>query len=140
MSRILSNIGIGTANPGYKLDVAGEAHASSFPTLSGIRFKKNVQQLSNVLDKLQNVRGISFEWNEKYTDLGRATDGRQIGVIAQELEQQFPELVSAWGNESYRAVDYGRLTAVLLESVKELKAENDDLKQRIGRLEENLIQ
>ena len=115
--------------------MAGEAHASGFPTSSDVRFKKDVQQLSNVLDKIQNVRGVSFDWNERYAELGRATNKRQIGVIAQELEQQFPELVSTWGNESYRAVDYGRLTAVLLEAVKELKAENEELKQRVEVLE-----
>jgi len=51
------------------------------------------------------------------------------------LEKEFPELVTTWGNESYRAVDYGRLTAVLLEAVKELDAENQELKQRVEDLE-----
>ena len=92
---------------------------------------------------------MKFEWNEKYKQLGRATNGTQIGVIAQEVEKEFPELVTTWGNESYRAVDYGRFTAVLLEAVKELNdkiellsAENKDkdveiqqLKKRILRLE-----
>jgi hypothetical protein len=52
-----------------------------------------------------------------------------------EVEDVFPELVTTWGDEGYKAVDYGRLTAVLLEAAKELKAETVALKQRIEALE-----
>ena len=55
--------------------------------------------------------------------------------MAQEVEDVFPELVTTWGDEGYKAVDYGRLTAVLLEAAKELKAETVALKQRIEALE-----
>jgi hypothetical protein len=41
-------------------------------------------------------------------------------VIAQEVEEVFPELITVWGEEGYRAIDYGRLTAVLVEAIKEL--------------------
>ncbi|MBS3096775.1 tail fiber domain-containing protein [Candidatus Woesearchaeota archaeon] len=129
------NVGIGTTSPSYRLDVAGDAHATSFPTSSDARLKKNIAPVTNSLDKLKNVNGVYFEWNEKYKQLGRATNGKQIGIIAQDLEKEFPELVTTWGNESYRAVDYGRLTAVLLEAVKELDAENQELKQRVEDLE-----
>jgi len=129
------NIGIGTFNPVFKLDVAGSAHASSFPTSSDSRFKENVVPVTNALEKLSKVRGVYFDWNKKYEELGRATKGRQIGVIAQEFEKEFPELVTTWGEEDYRAVDYGRLTGVLIEAVKELNEENKDLKRRIQVLE-----
>ena len=61
---------------------------------------------------------------------------REIGVIAQEVEAQFPELVTVWGEESYRAVDYGRLAGVLIEAIKELRTENKALKKRLEALEE----
>ena len=120
---------------GHKLDVAGSAHASSFPTSSDARFKTNVMVVTNVLEKLERVRAVSFEWNELYKSLGRSTGQRGIGLIAQEVEAVFPELVSTWGDEDYRAVDYGRLTAVLVEAIKELKTENEALKQRAEALE-----
>ena len=67
----------------------------------------------------------------------------QIGVIAQDVEKEFPELVTTWGNESYRAVDYGRFSAVLLEAVKEqnqkmqeLESKNEALNQDIKNLKE----
>lgn len=137
MDTTSGNVGIGiqTAAPAAKLDVAGAVHASSFPTSSDERFKTNVQPLTNVLEKLENVRGVSFDWNEIYESMGRSTHHREIGVIAQELEPNFPELVTTWGAEGHRAVDYGRLTAVLLEAVKELKAKNDALQSRIEKIE-----
>ena len=62
--------------------------------------------------------------------------GMQIGIIAQELEEQYPELVDI-DSDGYKSIQYGKLTAVLLEGIKELKQENDILKQRIASLEEN---
>jgi hypothetical protein len=130
------NVGIGTApSTIFKLDVAGATHATSFPTSSDARLKTNIAPLTNVLEKLQQIHGLSFDWNEVYQSLGRSSGRREIGVIAQEVEAVFPELVSTWGEQGYRAVDYGRLTAVLIEAVKELKAENEELKRRIEALE-----
>ena len=85
----------------------------------------NVAQLMNVLDKVEKIRGVAFDWNELYKSLGRSTGHREIGLVAQEVEAVFPELVTHWGEEGYRAVDYGRLTGVLVEAVKELRAEKD---------------
>jgi hypothetical protein len=59
---------------------------------------------------------------------------RKIGVIAQELEQEYPELV-ATDDLGMKSVTYANLTAVLIEAVKGLKAENDALKLRLERLE-----
>lgn len=129
------NVGIGTTAPAFKLDVAGAAHASSFPTSSDKRLKTNVNRLSNVLEKLDKIEGISFEWNELYESLGRSTGHREIGVTAQDVEAVFPELVTTWGEEGYKAVDYGRLAGVLIEAVKELKAENALLRRRVEALE-----
>jgi hypothetical protein len=128
-------VGVATTNPVYPLDVAGNCHASSFPTSSDARLKTNVQQLTGVLDKVDKIRGVSFDWNSTYEAMGRSTGHREIGVIAQEVEAQFPELVTTWGDEHYRAVDYGRLAAVLIEAVKELKAENQALQKRVEVLE-----
>jgi hypothetical protein len=126
-----------SVSPANRLDVYGSAHATSFPTSSDIRFKTNITQLTNVLEKVEKIHGVSFEWNKLYESMGRSTGHREIGVIAQEVEAVFPELVTTWGdnNENYKAVDYGRMTGVLVEAVKELKAENDALKQRVEALE-----
>lgn len=132
------NVGINTNAPAYTLDVAGPAHATSFPTSSDARFKKDVSQLTNVLQKVEQIRGVSFEWNEMYESLGRSTGHREIGLIAQDVEAVFPELVTEWGDENYKAVDYSRFAGVFVEAIKELKAENELLKQRIEALEARL--
>jgi hypothetical protein len=129
------NVGIGTRTPGFKLDVAGPAHASSFPSSSDERLKTNVAPISGALEKVGKIRGVSFDWNEQYAALGRSTHKRELGVLANEVQAVFPELVSTWGDEKYLAVDYGRLTAVLLEAVKELTSEIEALRGRIVTLE-----
>ena len=127
-------VGIGTITPVFKLDVAGFAHASSFPTSSDARLKTNVAQVGGVLEKLRDVRAVFFDWNEHYASLGRSTGKREVGVIAQEIEAVFPELVTEWGDKKYKALDYGRLAAVLLEAVKELAARNEILSQQMRDL------
>lgn len=144
-------VGIGTESPAFKLDVAGAAHASSFPTSSDARLKTNILPVTGVLDRLEAVRVVSFDWNRRYQAMGRATGHREIGVIAQDVEAVFPELVTTWGEDGYRAVDYGRMAALLIEATKELraeqegeiadlKAENADLEARIAALEAMVAQ
>ena len=60
---IKGNVGIGTTSQGYKLDVAGDVHATSFPTSSDLRLKTNIAPLTNALQKLENIHGVRFDWN-----------------------------------------------------------------------------
>ena len=128
-------VGIGTIAPNFNLDVAGSAHASSFPTSSDARFKTNIAEVSGVLKKLKNVRAVFFEWNDHYKTLGRSTGKREVGVVAQEIETIFPELVTEWGDKKYKALDYGRLAAVLIAAVKELAAHNEILSRQVRELQ-----
>ena len=129
------SVGIGTTEPGSKLQVAGDVHASGFITPSDLRLKANVAPVSDVLAKLRHLRAVSFEWNELYESLGRSSGHREVGLVAQDVESVFPELVTTWGDEDYKAVDYGRFTAVLVEAVRELTDENATLRQRMEALE-----
>jgi hypothetical protein len=158
------NVGIGTSAPVQKLDVAGTVRCVSLIQTSDEQLKTDVQPLAGVLDKLNQVRGVSFRWNDKAQSLGAKTGERHIGVLAQELEKAFPELVTTPQAASveelakgldlqtltpevkqrlekdaeaarYKAVDYSQLTVVLLEAVKELQVENQSLRQRIEALE-----
>ena len=124
------DVGIGTTNPSYKLHVAGTAFCTSGSwSGSDVRWKESVERLASPLEKIERLRGVSFYWkNAESTGLNFPA-GRQIGVIAQEIEQVFPELVTT-GGDGYKAVAYDKLGAVLIEAVKELKNENDALKAR----------
>jgi len=114
------NVGIGVT-PQYKLDVAGTIRGNNVSP-SDKRLKQNIQPLENATAKLAQLRGVSFEWKDAEQDTGT-----QIGVIAQEVETVLPELVST-DSDGYKSVAYGQLTAVLVEAVKELKAENAALR------------
>jgi hypothetical protein len=105
------------------------ASGSTFP--SDLRLKTDIQPLENTLAKVLNLRGV------RYVMKADEAKERKIGVIAQELEQEYPELVNT-DEKGMKSVAYANLTAVLIEAVKGLKAENESLKTRLERLEKNL--
>jgi hypothetical protein len=94
---------------------------------SDARLKTDIQPLSVSLDKVAELRPVRFNWradNPKSYRFG--SDAPTIGLIAQQVEQSFPEMVSTDKN-GYKRVDYGRLPFLLLAGIRELKARNDSL-------------
>ena len=108
------------------------------------RYKKDVAPIHSALDKVQALQGVSYHWDtEVYPDRGFA-QGTQIGLIAQEVEQVLPELVRTDG-EGYKSLSYDKLTAVLVEAVKEqqgqLKTQSallDEQRTLIARQQEQI--
>ena len=88
------------------------------------RLKDNIQPIGSALEKVSKLQGYTFEWNEL-----SQKEGKEVGVIAQEIEVDFPELVALRDN-GFKAVRYDKLVAVLIQAVNELKAEVDELKSR----------
>jgi hypothetical protein len=114
----------GNLTVGGNLVVTGGCTATC--SASDARLKSDVRPIANALDEVAQLRGVRFKWKK---------DGKpSVGVIAQEVEKSFPELVFT-GDDGMKAVDYGKLTAVLIESTKELRAENEALKARLDRIE-----
>ena len=107
----------------------------TFLSTSDAREKTNIAPLVGALDKLKNVRGIEFTWAESTQLLGGVAGQQSIGVIAQEIEEVFPSLVSPYGDQGYKAVNYAGLMGVLIEAVKELKAATEVLGARMEGLE-----
>ena len=107
---------IGTSDQTASNGVPGAVVADSFNCASDARLKKNIVNLDGALDKIDNIRGVYHDWIDEAW--GKE---RQIGVIAQEVQAIYPELVQEGGN-GYLSVNYPKLTAVLLQSIKELKA------------------
>ncbi|MBL8424264.1 MAG: tail fiber domain-containing protein [Candidatus Accumulibacter phosphatis] len=97
---------------------------SSDGTLSDIMMKKDLRSLENSLEKLQSLRGTLFSWKEDAFG-----EGRQIGVIAQEVEKVFPELVSAIDGRKF--VNYQGLIPVLIEAVKEQQVLISQLREEV---------
>jgi hypothetical protein len=140
-----NNLGIGTSPGAFKLDVNGTIHYTSLSASSDGRFKKNVQVILNPLDKISSLRGVRFEWNEF---INARRDGYELnrptfGVIAQELEEVFPELISLWRLSDdctdARSVNYEKIIPILIEAVKELNNKNKLLESRILNLENKQI-
>lgn len=92
------------------------------------RLKDNFKPLVGALDKVEKMGGYEFDWNDKQ-DTYEAGE-HSIGVKAQEVQAEYPELVKE-REDGYLAVDYVKLTAVLLESVKELSAKVTELESKI---------
>ena len=90
------------------------------------RLKDNIQTIENPLEKLSQISGNTFDWNEEKQDIYK---GRDYGVIAQEIEQVMPELVDTRDN-GYKAVKYEKLVPLLIESIKELQKEIEELKSK----------
>lgn len=79
------------------------------------------------LDKITKLNGRYYEWNEKMEELTGIT-GNAYGVIAQEVQKEFPEMVEM--EDGYLTVDYRQLVPVMIEAIKELKQELDFLKNK----------
>jgi hypothetical protein len=89
------------------------------------RFKDNIVEIDNSLDKVEALRGVYFDWNDKQD----IYEGHDIGVIAQEVEAVLPEIVET-RVDGYKAVKYEKLTAVLIQAVKELSARVKELENK----------
>lgn len=129
------NVAIGTTDPaGYRLYVNGTAYATGGWTPSDLRLKADLAGIGDALGKIMRLNGMSFRWRtEDYPDRG-FPEGRHYGLVAQEVEEVLPEVVGS-GPDGEKALAYSELIPVLVESVKQLKAENDALRARIEALE-----
>jgi hypothetical protein len=117
---------------GGTLTASGDVIAYGSP--SDITLKTNIKPLEDALEKVTKLKGVSFTWKED-TDANKMTGIKDdIGFIAQEVQEVLPDLVRKNDNGLLSLRDKG-ITALLVESVKELKAQNDALLARIEQLE-----
>ncbi|MGZ3809642.1 MAG: tail fiber domain-containing protein, partial [Bacteriovorax sp.] len=114
------NVGIGTASPGFTLDVNGSiASVGALQAHSDKRLKKNIVNVDHSLDKLLALNGVYFDWRKDEFPQMHFEGERQMGVIAQDVEKVFPEAV-AKNKEGIRSVAYTMLIAPMIEAFKEL--------------------
>lgn len=136
-----------TGQPGWRLlvdttsgnlTVTGNAFkpgGGAWGISSDERLKKNISTLEGALDKLLQLRGVSYEWKEPEKQ-GNLT-GPQMGLIAQEVEAVFPEWIGV-DADGYQTLSIRGFEALVVEALKELKAENEALKKRCEELERQL--
>lgn len=110
----------------FDINAAKNVNATAFYYTSDRRFKEGIETLDGSLDKLLRLDGVSFRWKQ---------DGRQdIGVIAQDVEEVFPELVKTDPMTGFKSVQYGNLVAPLIEAIKEQQKEIETLKAEVEAL------
>jgi hypothetical protein len=127
-------LGVNTSVNGlYPLNVGGAALINGTITTTGTisaggdvlayytsdqRLKNNVVPITSALDKIDKINGVEYDWN---TDLQSIHSGHDIGVLAQEIEEIIPEAVTT-RPDGYKAVRYDKIIPLLIQAIKELKA------------------
>jgi hypothetical protein len=135
------NVGIGVTNPGYKLEVNGAAAKPSggaWTNSSDIRLKDIDGEYEKGLDAIMQLHPVKFRYKMD-NPRNLPSDSNEIGFIAQEVRDTFPEAVSE-GNDGYLDFNMHPVNMAVINAIKELKAENDSLKQEIQKLKAALGQ
>ena len=107
---------------GSQIEASGDVIAFGS---SDKRLKDNIVRIENPLEKVDKIGGYTFDWNDKQ----ETYTGKDVGVIAQEIQEVLPELVTERDN-GYLAVKYEKVVPLLIESIKELKKEVDEIKHK----------
>jgi len=123
---ISGSLGVGTAASGVVGAILATNDVVAFAS-SDERLKENVEIIGSAVEKVEAINGVSFDWIPM--EGVHVHSGHDVGVIAQDVEKVLPELVTTRDN-GYKAVKYDKLTAVLIQAVKELS-------DRVKTLENN---
>ena len=140
-ARIQHSLGVGTtahATDG-RVDAANDVIAFA----SDKRLKEDVEPISDALDKIDKLTGITYVWNAKASEVAGFDNraGKSVGVYAQDVKEVLPEAVKlapfdndgndgSLSGEEYLTVQYERIVPLLIESIKELKSEVKELKEK----------
>lgn len=120
------NVNSGSLNVGSGgINVTGIITATDFNATSDRNLKENIKIVIDPIEKISKINGVEFSW--------KSSKAQSIGVIAQELEEIFPELVTQ--NDSHKTVNYNGLIGVLIEAVKEQQKQINSLKEHIEKLD-----
>jgi hypothetical protein len=114
---------------GYELEVNGNIYATgNIIAFSDESVKDNVKTITNALDKVKSMRGVTFTRNDE-----EDKERLYAGVIAQEMQQAFPEVVFN-NSDGTKAVAYPNIVSVLIEAIKEQQIQIEQLKEEIKNL------
>jgi len=119
----------------------GSLFAANHPSDSDVRYKRDISTITGALSTVTAMRGVRYKWDRASNPQKHFSDGEQIGLIAQEVQRLVPEVVFEDEN-GYKSVEYAKITALLIEALKEQKRLHDQsqsqLQQRIEQLEQTV--
>lgn len=121
----------GSKNLGSSGSPWNTLHVKDIPSQSDRRLKTDVETLDGGLEAVLNLRPVSYTWRENGS-------GTQLGLIAQEVANVVPEVVSDTGDDGYLGVDYTELVAVLVDAIQDQQAEKEALEDRINEQQETI--
>jgi hypothetical protein len=133
-----TNDGGTSENPRFILDTSGNVSIDgNLSEGSDIRLKTNIEKIPDVLDVLDELEPVKFEWKD---DVEEGIEKKHIGLIAQEVEPHFPELIYEGTTRdteetTYKGLNYAGLTPILLKSIQELSSKVNELQEKIEELE-----
>jgi Chaperone of endosialidase len=123
-------VGINNMSPSQSLDVVGHILATGMIIQnSDITLKKDIVEIDSAVSKLSQIKGVTYKWKNPENHGNNETE--QLGIIAQDVEKVFPQVVST-GPNGIKSVSYGDMVAPLIQAIKELKAEIDELKKKVA--------
>ena len=132
-----SNVHIGGAgNPAQELQVTGDGVFTGNITAyysSDISLKDNIRPIESAIFKVKQIRGVTFDWNEKSNKL-QQEKGHDVGLIAQEVEKVLPEIIQI-REDGIKAIQYEKVVPLLVEAIKEQQVTIENLIKRIELLE-----
>jgi len=106
---------------GSQIEASGDVIAFSS---SDRELKDDIKPIENPLEKMEKIGGYTFDWNDKQ----QTYTGKDVGVIAQEIQEVLPQVVTTRGN-GYKAVKYEKIVPLLIESIKELNKKIEDIEK-----------
>ena len=129
------SLGIGTAATGTTGEIRATDNITAYYS-SDKRLKENIKEIPDALNKIDQIRGVNFEWNAQYIEdkggeVGYFVNKKDVGVIAQEVKEILPEVVRE-RDDGYLAVKYEGIIPLLIEAIKELRQEIKELKFHQG--------
>ena len=123
----VNSLGVGTAASTTTGEIRATGDVTAYYS-SDIRLKENIKPIENALNKVDAISGNTYDWKEGF-DTIHSHKGNDVGVIAQELEQVLPEVVTDREN-GYKAVNYEKIVPLLIEAIKELNKKIKELESK----------
>lgn len=139
----IDRLGINCTLPQATLSVAGSIRATGNITASSMacssdrRLKRNIISLEHSREMVRHLRPVRYQWRREAFPERHFNDREQIGFIAQEVEEIYPELIHT-AEDGYKSMDYARLSVVLIKSLQEITEKNQELKLACEQLEAQL--
>jgi len=130
-----SSINLGSASGATTGQLRASDDIIAFAS-SDLALKENISVITNSLDKIKQLKGVVYDWTDEYIQRKGGLDPvylrkTDVGLIAQDVEKILPEIV-AKRQDGYLAIKYDRIVALLVEAIKDLSSEIDELKKNAG--------